>query len=125
LFSFDNPAENSMGFDLMTWAAGFAMTRAAQWAAQSLLSKNLNKEFSLAAERWATQLPDGHELVPEALFPKILDDEELVGRPALKTVRERLGTKRIPSLVEWHHAFIEQWQQVRDAQADTCILGSC
>jgi hypothetical protein len=118
LLLFDNPAENSMGFDIMTWAAGFAMTRAAQWVALSLFSRNLNKELSLAAERRATQLPDGHELVTAALFPRILDDEELVGRPALKTVRERLGAKRNPSLVEWHLAFIEQWQQVRDSHGD-------
>ena len=33
-------------------------------------------------------------------------------------VRERLGAKRIPSLVEWHLAFIEQWQKVRDTHGD-------
>jgi hypothetical protein len=111
-------AENSMSFEIMTWAAGFAMTRAAQRVAQSLFSRNLDKELSLAAERWAAQLPDGHGLVTAALFPKILDDEELVDRPALRTVRERLGAKRIPSLVEWHLAFIEQWQHVRDSHGD-------
>lgn len=107
-----------MSFEIMTWAVGFAMTRATQRLAQSLFARNLDKELTLAAERWAAQLPDGHGLVPAVLFPRIPHDEELIDRPALKVVRERLGAKRIPSLVEWHLAFIEQWQKVRDTHGD-------
>ena len=98
-----------MPFDPLSWAAGFALTKAGTWALDR--RNELRKKLRNAVVEWTAQLPaELHVLHPDAVFPEpsTVKDDEVDGFPALKELRDILKSDRVPSAVAWKNAIWER-----------------
>lgn len=101
-----------MPFDLLAWAIGYSVTGSTKHIAEKLFGKSLEKDIQAAVRGWAANLPSSASVHATALFPRIVDEDDLDTRPALRTLREKLRSNLVPTTVEWHLSLIEHWLQV-------------
>ncbi len=104
-----------MAFDLLAWVLKSGLSASAAAVKKQLWSKTLSSELGNALEAWAARLSPEASLVPSALFPRVVDHEEMADRPALMELQQQLLAQRIPTVVQWHQALIEHWLRVRAA----------
>jgi hypothetical protein len=114
--------EAYMAFDLLAWVLDAGLSAAVAKVGKRLGSKTLASDLGDAISSWASQLPADAQLHPGALFPQVVEHEELATRPQLQALQAQLQQQRVPTLVQWHQALIEQWLRIRnhaggDAQA--------
>lgn len=104
----------AMAFDPLTWALGFALTNSVKRLGEKVFGRCLDSDLEGTTVAWIARLGDDKRLSPAALFPTIIEDEGLDQRPALRALRQELVAHRIPTVVQWHSALIEQWIWVKD-----------
>ena len=107
-----------MPFDPISWALGFALSKAAQKGLDAAFPHSLREALEDEVEAWARSASRVGELYPQALFlpTRELDENEAVG-PGLATLRERLLALEVPSEDEWFAALRERWLSVRTQYA--------
>lgn len=102
-----------MAFDPISWALGFALTRAGTWALNQ--RKDLRDKLRKAVADWVSGLPPELDVEPDAIFPQAsrVNDDDLDALPALKELRELLSRGRVPPTVAWENAIAERTRIIR------------
>jgi hypothetical protein len=95
-----------MGLDPVTWAFGFVLTKSANWFLGKIVSEDLPAKLRREVKEWTEELPAEVWVHPEALFPRIEDQEQDIG-PALRQLRETLRVEQIPTEQQWNDAILE------------------
>lgn len=97
-----------VAFDPFSWAAGFTLSRSANWLLDR--EKSIDELLNDAVTAWSQTLPGEAWLDPHSLFGRIASDNDLAGHPKLAELRERLRSREIPRAPLWKDALIEQWR---------------
>jgi hypothetical protein len=101
-----------MPFDPLTWFLGFVFTQTSNKALGALKSNKLSARIERATKEWASELPEGCGVVPEAL-QHTLSTQSSGDEQAREQLARLLESYTIPSVEEWHAALLERWNEVR------------
>lgn len=105
-----------MAFDLIAWAAGWALTNAARKGLETAFPRTLRKELDEEIRRWAESVSEQAYVHPSTLFPVVdTKADQEAERPALIALRDRLCELTIPVEGEWLAVLLEQWRAIKQA----------
>lgn len=107
-----------MSVDILSWAAGLALTEAAARIRSHLSGSDLERAMRLEFRGWADTLDPARSLHSDALFLVTEEEHDPKSRPCLSALRQGLQADSIPEVSVWHDALVEQWYEVREAYGD-------
>lgn len=84
----------------LTWVLGYAGGKVLDWLITHGLKSDLPARLRVALADWADKLPADIRIIPEALFPGVIDDS-CRNNPAFEALRARLEKYLIPTAAEW------------------------
>ena len=109
----------SFEFSFFTWATGYKLKEASDWALKRGFRRNLAMKLQHSVAIWVRRLPEGLCVNPVALFPA---KDELPSTEkcdqAVRLLRKTLNSGDIPGAELWFRSLVEQGRQVQTRKGD-------
>jgi Fic/DOC family len=99
-----------MPFDPVSWAVGYAASKATSSLLEKIFDVGAYREIQGAATKWSSELPEDIRTPSEALFDTERSEDEWDSLSRLKLKRVILELHKIPTAQEWFDALVESWE---------------